>query len=153
LEKFFLRGMSSWAAVPSSLRHQHHHPAFGANPRDPLEHFSIRADAFFTMTKKPNDAILPKATCCRSTAAAGLDFGDYSACLAEPTGERPSPRQTTLFKPTSAEFAALAETQRRIKQKTFLKLPKAELRPKCGKQLRYIREAEQQKFITSPCAR
>ncbi len=114
------------------------------------EHFTVRADALFSEENKPNDADFADSDLLNAyTIAVGLDFSDYCTWLGDPAGEPPDAlAQAALFRSYDEEFNALAETQRRVQQKTFLKLRKEERNTEMrGKLLRYIRNAERQKFI------
>lgn len=118
-------------------------------PETHLEHFTIRAEALFNEDKTPNDADFADSDLLRAyTTAAGLDFPNYCAWLADPTGVLPIElAKNTLFISYQKEFDDLTETKRRKDQVTFKKLSKKDQHAEIwGNFLRYCREAEKKKF-------
>ncbi|MFN5516370.1 MAG: N-6 DNA methylase [Cyanobacteriota bacterium] len=114
------------------------------------EHFGIRADALFNEDKQPNDEDFADSDLLDAyTTAAGLDFTDYCAWLADPAGE-PSEAlaQTPLFSTYASEFASLTTKRANRGQKSFQNLSEAEQEVEMqDKFLVYLREAERKKFF------
>ncbi|MCY3973111.1 MAG: N-6 DNA methylase [Candidatus Dadabacteria bacterium] len=150
LKKFLLRGIvemgsSTFIATGTNTiilflerRPENHH-----------EHISIRANALFNEGSKPNDDDFADSDLIRAyTKAAGLDFADYCAWLADPSGMPPAAlAKTPLFKAYEDEFNNLTDTKNRKKQTSFKKQSKAEQATEMhGKYIHYAREAERNKF-------
>lgn len=151
LEKFLLRGIvelggSSFIATGTNT------VILFLERRDDihLEHFGYRADALYNDDKALNDNDFADSELLRAyTAAAGLDFDVYRDWLVAADGEPPFDlEQMGLFRAYAQDFEALPTTKTRRNQKSFNKLSKDEQEDEMrGKLLRYIREAEHEKFI------
>ncbi|MFM8333588.1 MAG: class I SAM-dependent DNA methyltransferase, partial [Candidatus Methylumidiphilus sp.] len=151
LEKFLLRGIvelggSAFIATGTNTAIL----LLERRPETHREHLAIRADSLFNEDKRPNDADFADSDLLRTyTQAAGLDFADYCAWLADAVGELPAALEASaLFAAYQKDFNDLADTKRRQAQVSFKKLTldeqRAELR---GKFLRHCRDAEKLKFL------